>query len=68
VRRVTFCLACGAETPSGGACARCGAPLGKAAPPRPPSGLLRRPAFLYYALVALAGLAALAALVLLLKR
>ena len=33
-----------------------------------PAGLLRRPAFLYWALCALAGLAALAALLLLLAR
>jgi hypothetical protein len=59
---------CGAETPARGACAHCGAPLGKAASGKAPTGLLRRPAFLFYALCGLAGLAALAALVLLLAR
>lgn len=63
MKQITFCLACGAETPSGRKCAHCGAPLHKEAPAKAPR-LLRRPAFLYYALCVLAAVAAIVALLL----
>lgn len=61
MKRVTFCLACGAETPAGSACRECGAPLGKSEAGKVP-GLHRRPALLYWALCALALAALVAAL------